>query len=248
MATAHTQPPTAKRRPAWGSLAVAVLVLGLLAMCSLAPDLPRRLIGAVVPRPDGPGEAPIAAGPITGGLVAARMVDPGLAALGTVATATAPAPDAPPPAAPVVKGPAYAAETRAGDLLAEAERHYAAMAWDQAASVASRTTVGGYDLATVPSGGQFAGLQQKLRPGRFADGLIALCKGFIKQQAIRCQAARSGPRPAAGLGRQPAPRAAEGRVPVPGRPPVLQGRVRPRRRRGHPGRPGRPAPRPGGAA
>lgn len=136
------KPAKPARRIGWGYLVIALLAVGVLVLFVLAPELPRQWLGSTPPKPNGPGDEPVAAGEVAGGALAAKDVDTELALLGRVSTLNAPpaAPQKPVDTGAPVK-PAdggYADESKAAPLLAEAERLYRAMDWDKAESAASR--------------------------------------------------------------------------------------------------------------
>ncbi len=134
MSDAIASPPVVRRRP-WPLLGVALLVVAMAAVWLSVPDLPRRLLSSTTPAQPPLGDVPIAIGSV-GGDLAEREPHTDWST-GPVATASIakPAPEPPPRGSPT---PVLTDDTTAVELLAEAERHYAAMDWDRAASQAGR--------------------------------------------------------------------------------------------------------------
>lgn len=134
MSDAIASPPVAHRRP-WLLLGLALLVVALAAVWLAVPDLPRSLLTSAPAGRPPLGDVPIGIGSV-GGDLAEREPRTDWS-IGPVATA----PIARPAATESLRaGPAivHAEDSTAVGLLAEAEQRYAAMDWDQAASLAGR--------------------------------------------------------------------------------------------------------------
>lgn len=134
-------PPAApRRRPPWGLLALAVVLLGIAGIYLIAPESARRLAGRAGPAPPPDlGASPAEILALDGPVLAERGVAPLPLGPGEIATAHDAVrpllPSAADPDAPLAIG---VDEARATSLLREAEDAYGAMAWDRAASAASR--------------------------------------------------------------------------------------------------------------
>lgn len=162
MSDAIASPPVVHRRP-WLLLGLALLVVAMAAVWLSVPDLPRRLLSGTPTGQPPLGDVPIAIGSV-GGELAEREPQTDWS-IGPVATAsiTKPATEPSPPGSPT---PVQIDDTKAVELLAEAEHHYAAMDWDRAASLAGR-------IAGLPSRSAIA-----QRADGIARGAVALKRLF----------------------------------------------------------------------
>lgn len=154
-------PEKPKRRLGWAYLVVAVLALGVFGVYVFKPELPRQLLGGVPAKPSSLGDEPAAAGEVSGKDLADRAVQAELAGMGTVTTRSpaaataAPKPvDAAPAAAPIAA--TANDEPRAAELLATAEKQYAAMDWEKAESTAAKVAALDCKPATKGRGAEIA--------------------------------------------------------------------------------------------
>lgn len=156
--------PIMLRRPTWLLLGAAGLASAAAAVLLLAPELPRSLLAG---SPTAPplGEAPLAIGAVSGEL-AEHDPRPAMPEIGRWVAAPAAMPVLPATGATAAPPQAPLDDARSVELLAEAERRYAGMEWDLAASLAERI----HGLPSRPGTAQ--------RAAGIARGAVALKRLF----------------------------------------------------------------------